>query len=420
MGYLVARQHSAPAMAGELIAMFENIARESTGPSSQVRRDALYGMLRLRREENYAVHPDARAKLLQLIKDPTFRVGKLDALYVLASTARGLVDQPEVVETLISGVVEYGGPVLASGVKEIRYAWETKVQVLISALQNSSRAWNQLDMNAILQALSTPDESPTHRLDVEAVLIESARDPKNQDIRMSRILAGLLVACEAGDSEQAGNRLNAYQRDHNIPEQEVRNLRLQIGGPAVASILRQNVTDYFLKPIEKMNTQTGEAWKGALTTAKLGFNVRLLMSIVIFLVGLGLLIASSIKMLGTKSDLLQAIGPFTAGLGTMLLIVYAGPLKDVRQSVSDVATANAVFIAYIHRVLEISQTFASYCVKEEMTFEEMVKSSNLIKEAMDNTVRSLNMTATDSSEDVILRAMAFAAEKLKNDSGGHR
>jgi hypothetical protein len=77
------------------------------------------------------------------------------------------------------------------------------------------------------------------------------------------------------------------------------------------------------------------------------------------------------------------------------------------------ATANAVFIAYVHRILETSHTFSYYYLHEQISFEDMAKSSALIKEAMENTIRSLNMTAIDSSEDVIVRAMSFAADKLK-------
>lgn len=71
-----------------------------------------------------------------------------------------------------------------------------------------------------------------------------------------------------------------------------------------------------------------------------------------------------------------------------------------------------MFIAYVHRTLETSHRFSFFYLKGKITFEEMAKSSGLIKEAMDNAIRSLKMTATDSSEDMIVRAMTFAADKL--------
>jgi hypothetical protein len=140
------------------------------------------------------------------------------------------------------------------------------------------------------------------------------------------------------------------------------------------------------------------------------------MSGLVFAAGFVLLLVSSWRLLypdtpGTHN--IESFAPFAAGLGTMLLIVYAGPLKDIRQSVNDLATANAVFIAYVHRILETSHTFSYYYLHEEITFEDMAKSSGLIREAMESAVRSLNMTAIDSSEDVIMRAMSFATDKLK-------
>lgn len=93
-------------------------------------------------------------------------------------------------------------------------------------------------------------------------------------------------------------------------------------------------------------------------------------------------------------NLAQWIGPgvtFISGLSTMLFIVYRGPLNDIRNSVNDLGIASASFIAYIHRVLQISHTFSFYYLKEQITFEEMKKSNALIEDAMKDTVKTLKV-----------------------------
>lgn len=408
IGYLVALQNRGVLEASDLIQFFENIARAAEKPAhSQTRQDALFAIAHL--EEKYQPHPQAVRRLIELAKDPNLQSVKRETLAALA-----VMRDPATLDLLASGVVEFGGLNLAGGMSEIDSPWQDKANRIIHALQSSLRPRNQLDVTAILQAFSTRDQPPTRRQELEEVFIEAARDPKNQDERMSGILAGLLIACEAGDAEPAGHRINAYQRDHKVPEDQLRNLRLQVGGkPALSSVLQSNFSNYFQQPIEELHKNTLAGWQTSLRNAHLGFVVRLWMSIAVFAIGLLLLGASSYKLLSGGSNRLESLAPFAAGLGTMLLIIYAGPLKDIRQSVTDLATANAVFIAYVHRILETSHTFSFYYLKEQITFEEMAKSSSLIKEAMDNTIRSLNMTAIDSSEDVIVRAMTFATDKLK-------
>jgi hypothetical protein len=410
IGYLVELQHRGQIDASDLIKVFENIARASDKTAqSVIRLDAICAIAQLK-DRQYGLHPQALARLIDLAKDEGFQQGRRDALKALAMTS-----DPSALDLLTAGVVEFGGMGLADGVSRIDLSWQDKASRLIHALQSSVRSRGQLDFSVLLHALSTQDQPATRRLEMEDVLIQAARDPKNQDIRMSGILAGLLIACEAGDAEQAGNRINAYERDHNVPSSELRNIRLQVGGPALSGILQTNLETYFQRPIYELNTSTLNGWQMALNKARTGFTVRLWMSGLVFGAGFVLLLVSSWRLLypdASNTHIIESFAPFAAGLGTMLLIVYAGPLKDIRQSVSDLATANAVFIAYVHRILETSHTFSYYYLHEEITFEDMAKSSALIKEAMENAVRSLNMTAIDSSEDVIVRAMSFV-DKLK-------
>ena len=93
----------------------------------------------------------------------------------------------------------------------------------------------------------------------------------------------------------------------------------------------------------------------------------------------------------------------------MLLIIYTGPLKEIRQAVIDLGTASAAFIAYVHQVLETSHTFRFFYTQEKMDFEEMEKSSAIIRDAMTHTIAALNTDTTSSSE----RTFTEALDRLK-------
>ena len=119
------------------------------------------------------------------------------------------------------------------------------------------------------------------------------------------------------------------------------------------------------------------------------------MSVVVFVVGMMLLCASSYQFMFGKLEAAQLWGTgatFVSGLGAMLLVVYRGPLREIRNSVSELGIASASFIAYVHRILQVSHTFSLSYLKQDITFEQMKESSGLIGKALEETVRSLSIS----------------------------
>lgn len=157
----------------------------------------------------------------------------------------------------------------------------------------------------------------------------------------------------------------------------------------VDQILQENLQDYFQKPITQLNEDTRQMWQKTILYAQYGFLVRMIMSIAVFLVGLLLFAVSSWQMLFGSLNTEQLLGPgvsFISGLSVMIAVIYSGPLKEIRASVDDLGVASAAFIAYVHRILEISHTFTYYYLRNQISFEEVVKSNNLIDEAMNSTI----------------------------------
>jgi hypothetical protein len=80
----------------------------------------------------------------------------------------------------------------------------------------------------------------------------------------------------------------------------------------------------------------------------------------VFVIGVALIATSIALFVSGKLTTAQAVGSgtaFTGGLVATLLTVYSGPLKDIRQSVSDLGAANVAFIGFIHQVLQVSHTW---------------------------------------------------------------
>ncbi len=118
--------------------------------------------------------------------------------------------------------------------------------------------------------------------------------------------------------------------------------------------------------------------------------------------GITLILVSSYRIVfaGLAKD--QLLGPgisLASGLTTMLLVIYTGPLRQIRQSVNDLGIASASFIAYIHRILEISHTFSFFYLKQQITVDNVAGLNKLIDEAMSSTIGRLSQQKELSTTD---------------------
>jgi hypothetical protein len=181
----------------------------------------------------------------------------------------------------------------------------------------------------------------------------------------------------------------AIKKEINAKEWEEALEPLALDIDPVRTVLQANLEEYFQEPITRLNDDTRLMWQKTIRYAQYGFLARIWMSIIVFLVGLILFSTSSWQMIFSDLTPEQLFGPgisFVGGISAMIAVIYSGPLKEIRKSVNDLGIASAAFIAYVHRVLEISHTFTYYYLKDKMSFEEMMKSTQLIDEAMSSTI----------------------------------
>jgi HEAT repeat protein len=334
------------------------------------------------------------SEVLEDHKDPRTRLAAAEAL--------GNIHHIDAVQVLCRAVVsDQDRGVRESAANSIHcnkgLDWKEKTNKIVKQVEDRGKQRGEVDADAIVRAMSPPQETlAADRYFLTDYLIEQVR---GRDRRMTGVLAKLIIQSAEESPLLAGDRVNEYQKTHQIPEDQLRELRIEIGGETaldpIMETLKTNLDKYFQEPIHDLNEHTRAMWQRTMTYAQIGFIARITMSILVFLVGMVLVAVSSWQVLSgnLQLDLEQLLGPgvsFVSGLGTMLLIVYTGPLKEIRRSVNDLGIGSAAFIAYVHRVLEISHTFSFYYLKEKITFEEMGKSSELIKGAMHDTIMMLH------------------------------
>jgi hypothetical protein len=121
----------------------------------------------------------------------------------------------------------------------------------------------------------------------------------------------------------------------------------------IVKVLKEDLDKYFQKPIDELNKSTMGMWQDTLKDARRGFQARTLMSVAVFCLGVLLVLFASYTIIFPKVGAAAVTGGYmmvASGLAVMLLVIYTGPLKEIRQSVTDLATASAARTESLKRV----------------------------------------------------------------------
>jgi hypothetical protein len=275
-------------------------------------------------------------------------------------------------------------------------AGDQKVQALFAQAKKHGLYRGQLDGDRAVKALSARSFG-----DDETQLVDYLiREGQDADGAVRSAIADVLIANADGNPLAVGDAIQSLERDRKVDTAKVQSLRIEIGGAtALDPLLRaaqQDLETHFRKPIEDLNSATRDTWAETVATAQRGFSYRTTMSRTVFVVGMLLLILAVVLFLFGDRKGAELWGPglsFAGGLASILLTVYTGPLKDIRQSVTDLAAANAAYIGYVHAILQISHTFSRRYLDKEaaksLSFTEMGKSTRLIQDLMRTTVDAL-------------------------------
>jgi hypothetical protein len=336
--------------------------------------------------------PEFLGNVLSRELEPTVRVRAVDGL--------GQIGGPEALRLLCRALVtetDYSVQSKLATVLKTLGTWQERVSQFVESCRASHVQRAGMNEKLFIEALSPSEEElADNRFLLPDTLIEQARD---QDERVSSILAQLIIA-SAGDSRLAGERLSVYEKKHGLAPDALNRLRIEMGGTAALQPLigpreQQGLETYFQIPVQRLNDRTQAQWENTIKFAQWGFVLRMVMSVGVFVGGCILLWASSVKILSGELDQAKLWGPgisFVSGLGSMLLIIYTGPLKEIRRSIMDLGASSAAFIAYVHRVLQVSHTFSLYYLRASVTLEDVNKSCQLINNSMRDTIEMLKET----------------------------
>lgn len=271
--------------------------------------------------------------------------------------------------------------------------WEAKATQLLEVLRTSRRERAAFDFMAILRAIRPTREELADNRHLLTDFLVGRAVALRPDSRLAAIMAGLIIASADGSLSLAGERVNLYQRENQISENDLQTLRIEIGGATALNPillkLEENLQKNFQEPISELNDETRAMWKQVIRNAQFIFGLRTLMSVIVFAVGIYLVISSYQQFIQGSLDQVGLFGSgvsFIGGLGLILATVYTGPLKEIRQAVSDFGIANATYIAYVHRILQISHTFTLYYLKEEISFERAREAGALIEDAANDAM----------------------------------
>lgn len=282
--------------------------------------------------------------------------------------------------------------------------WEKKASAILDLIEQHNIYRSDVNGPEVMGAIGGSEKSIRDPLG--DILVKRAL---NASDRAVSVIAALLIANAGGSVIEAGNYINKFAKTNPTTESDLQRLRIEVGGSSslepILEKLQENLENHFQKPISELNALTTENWIGTVRFVYWGYIARLAMSVCTFLVGLGLTIWSVYQFSldrETATSMWGAGVSMVAGLSSMLAIVYAGPLKDIGNSVEDLARANAVFIGFVHTVLQISHTFSAMYLRGGLTFDDTSRSSQLVQEMVRGTVESLSKLRLSKSEEAIL------------------
>jgi hypothetical protein len=276
--------------------------------------------------------------------------------------------------------------------------WQIKTDTMLKLLAaDPTQHRGTLAIDLVLKAISPPEQPVESEWALTDHLVAQVQTYGN-DQRLLSMLAALIIASTGGVRKWAAERLNAYQKTGAVEEKMLQPLRLEIGGEALQPYLdrlSEQLQSDFLLPVRQLNADTSRTWQR--TISVIGFALRTLMSVILFGIGMYLVIGSFQSLLAGKLDpnFLGAGVSFVTGLVTMVAVTFAGPLKEIRKSVNDVGASSAIFIAYIHSILQVSHTFSSLYQRGNMSFDEARQAAALVEATMRAAMEELNRREGD-------------------------
>ncbi len=174
---------------------------------------------------------------------------------------------------------------------------------------------------------------------------------------------------------------------------------------------------HHLRSVEKSNLDT---LNQVIQSARIGFNTNLVLNIISFGLGLGVMITGVIILIKSPSDFGRIVGFFSSSIGILLILIlllWKGPLDRILESVSNLARIHVITIGLAHRLNQISQVFITNTSRGEMDLASLKEINGMIDNAVHSSVKEFELLLPkELAEEQITKIIADAGIGSKKDS----
>ena len=178
-----------------------------------------------------------------------------------------------------------------------------------------------------------------------------------------------------------------------------------IGGPEAMSVLVETRIEALNKAksrVEEFDQQGLTIFQDTIVQAKRGFSLNLLMSEIIFIVGIFLLCFSIYLILQPTSNnfnLLFGASSGLTGIGTILMMFYHGPSERINRAVTNLVQIEIAFLGYIRQVTQIMAMFEREYLNDDFNIDELIKLLDYIENTLKVTMPLVHEYTVNSSPD---------------------
>ncbi len=316
-----------------------------------------------------------------------------------------LATEPTVINKLFDTLVRCNDPqvrsVIAYALAENATAdWKGKIGEMLIVFRRYKYHREHMDYAALLTAIRpSVDILAQNRFLLTDHLIHKTVSLTDDIERVTGILAGLIIESVGHNLNRANQRLGEYEYAHDEPAMALILLRSEMNSLLTPAERQSRLEETFSDPLRKAHDEIHAIWESSIKNVERSLRSRRGLGAIGFGVGLLALLAAVIMIVIQNGN-----GYWLALIGiTTLAItaVYSGPVRNSKEVLTEIGTANAVYTAYVQRTLEISNAYSHLYLQDKLTYTELERSNQLISAAMNDTVKALRTEGKTSFEDFI-------------------
>jgi HEAT repeat protein len=297
---------------------------------------------------------------------------------------------------------------------DIVHKWREAIEALSGALKKDLSDWARRSCVDALAQIGKPETK-------EALLLALEDRDAEIRVRAAHALKGALGATDAVsfiveellrleeppaayfdalrriDSKEAANVLsdNSRHPDSRVATRASHAL-VQLGGEEAVRTLqaqRTKALDTYTQLLGDADKQIMEQFNRLMEQAQRAFSMSMWMHGVIFGVGVVILAVSLYVALSQGFESFEryvGVGAAAGSLGTLLLLFYKDPLKNIRGSVTSLVEVNVVFLGYVRQINQIDATFKQlFLASAGFGVEQMKQTVEQIQDSVKKTMEEV-------------------------------